>query len=259
MRPIIIDTETSGRPEDGEVGLVEVAAISRREDGSLKKFEELVNPGHLIPAPAMAVHHITNRMVENAAPAEQVLSKLRAEMGAESGEIVWVAHNAEFDKFFLPGFADDPWICTYRCALHLWPDAPSHGNQALRYWLGLDESGELQLPEGLYPHRALYDILVTEGILRRLLSEVVHKRLGGDADSRAGLLELVRLSTEPVILSKARFGKHAGKAWDWIVRADSGWCDWYMRLPDGDKDVRHTIQHHRERAPVSGHGWRDLR
>ena len=43
------------------------------------------------------------------------------------------AHNADFEtKFFEPML---PVICTYKAALRVWPDAPSHSNGALRYWL----------------------------------------------------------------------------------------------------------------------------
>lgn len=245
MRYVVIDTETTGFFEEGGA-LVEIAAISRREDGSLGEFQTYVDPGHPIPPVARAVHHISDTDVRGAPSPASAQDELSIAMGAETGEVVWVAHNMAFDQKFLPILGDDPKICTYRCALHLFPDAPAHGNQVLRYWLGLDESGELVLPEGLHPHRALYDILVTEGILRRLMREaaLLDPHL---VDTSEVLHELVRLSTAPVVLRKSRFGKHAGKDWEWIVRADSGWCDWYLRLDDGDADVQHTITTLRER------------
>ena len=84
----------------------------------------------------------------------------------------------------------------------------------------------------MLPHSALFDSYTTAQILVDMLQE-------------RSIDELIELSQAPVVLTKARFGKHAGKGWDWIVRADGGWCDWYMKLPDGDRDVRHTIEHHR--------------
>lgn len=241
MRYIVVDTETTGLPDEG-ARLVEIAAISRREDGSLGEFQTYVDPGVPIPPVARAVHHISDTDVAGAPPPHRAMEEMHIAMGAETGEVVWVAHNMAFDERFLTILDDSPKICTYRCAMHIWPTAPAHGNQVLRYWLKLDESGDLQLPEGLHPHRALYDILVTEGILRALQWEVQNTQ---HCDSEEALHYLAKISKEPVVLSKARFGKHAGKGWDWIVRADSGWCDWYMRLEDGDPDVRHTITHHR--------------
>src|SRR5208282_306064 len=49
---------------------------------------------------------------------------------------VVAAHKADFDRTYLRN-DDRPWICTYRCSIKEWPDAPSHTNQALRYWLAL--------------------------------------------------------------------------------------------------------------------------
>lgn len=246
MRYIVVDVETTGFPEEGGA-LVEIAAVSRREDGTLGEFQTYVDPGVPIPPVARAVHHISDADVAGAPSPATAMDHMHIDMGAETGEVVWVAHNMRFDEQFLTILEDSPKICTYRCALHLYPDAPGHSNQALRYWLGLDESGELQLPEGLHPHRALYDILVTEGILRRMMV-----RLSGElstSDWDVVLRRLIELSTAPAVLTKARFGKHAGKLWSDIVRIDRGWCDWYLRLEDGDSDVRHTIVHHRRNPP----------
>ncbi len=249
MRYIVVDTETTGFPDEGGA-LVEIAAISRTKLNCLKEFQTYVDPGHPIPPVARAVHHISDDDVRGAPSPVQAQEELSIAMGAESGEVVWVAHNMAFDERFLEiALADQPKICTYRCALHLFPDAPGHSNQVLRYHLNLDESGELQLPEGLHPHRALYDILVTEGILRRMMAALRGTTIAEARTDDEILAELIRLSTLPAVLTKARFGKHAGKAWEWIVRSDGGWCDWYLRLPDGDGDVRHTIMHHRRNPP----------
>ena len=50
---------------------------------------------------------------------------------------LFVAHNADFEQSFLPEFAAVPWVCTFRAALRLVPDATSHSNQALRYHFGV--------------------------------------------------------------------------------------------------------------------------
>jgi exodeoxyribonuclease X len=234
MRYVVIDTETSGFPEEGG-RLVEVAARTRHPD--IFDFAALCDPGHPIPPQAMAVHHITDQDVAGEPAPEVIVGRMMEDMSVGlDEEVVWVAHNAAFDRQFLPGLPGE-WICTWRCAMHIWPDAPSHSNQVLRYWLGVDGDPGFELPEGLAPHRALYDIIVTEAILRRMLSEVVHKRLGGDADSRARLVELIRLSTAPVMLTTMRFGKHRGQK---FVDLPSDYLSWMLRQSDMDSDVRHT-------------------
>ena len=172
----MLDTETTGTEPEVD-RLVELAGVSIDIDGpQLVKgddmvwtFEALCNPGRDIPVTAMAVHHITPDMVA----AEPTPGEIVNEFLAEVGEVnFWCAHNAPFDRGFMekfsPYFAEGvgtPWIDTYRCALHLWPDAPSYSNQVLRYWRGVKPA----LPRSLAPHRALYDAIVTAELLKDML------------------------------------------------------------------------------------------
>lgn len=233
----VMDTETTGlEPETDRIVEMATVPVLLADHGWIveRGIDTLVNPGRGIPPEASAVHHLVDQDVSGAPDLEAAidLCDLRH---AE----VMVAHNAKYDRSFLPGLASTPFICTYRCALHLWPDAPGHGNQTLRYWrrLGLSEHlSAASSSRSMLPHSALFDSYTTAQILVDMLQERT-------------VDELIHLSTQPVVLTKARFGKHAGKRWEDIVRIDSGWCDWYLRLPDGDPDVRHTIVHHRRRPP----------
>lgn len=222
MQYIVVDTETTGLSPDTD-RLVELAGVARVQD-ELLCWESLCRPGIPIPPEAMAAHHITESMVADAMDPQLALSRMMSHMVL--GEpTVWVAHNAAFDRGFLARLAPslEPasrWICTYRCALHLWPDAPGHSNQVLRYHLNLC----VDLPAGLYPHRALYDAIVTEGILREMLK--THT-----------LEKLVHLSQQPAVLAKVRFGKYKGYRWSEVPRDYLSWC---MKQSDMDDDVRHT-------------------
>lgn len=142
--------------------------------------------------------------------------------------MAYAAHNAAFDRAHLPqlGTALEPlpWICTYRCAMHIWPEAPSHSNQTMRYFLDL----EPDLPPGLYPHRALYDTLVTAALLGRMLQNHTPE-------------QLLRLTVEPVLQTKVRFGKHRGQPWSEVP---SGYIDWLLRQSDLDPDTLHTARHY---------------
>ena len=62
--------------------------------------------------------------------------------------------------------AGRPVICTYKAAIRVWPEAPGHSNQALRYWLKpRDFRSEFASPV----HRAQPDAFVTSLILCELL------------------------------------------------------------------------------------------
>jgi exodeoxyribonuclease X len=196
MELFVIDLETTGF-EPGSV--VEVAVVG---DG-FKHWSSLVRPTTPIEFDAMAAHHITPAMVADAPEWEFVHPRIPREG-------VFVAHNAAFDKKFLPPDIQAlPTICTYRSALHLLPDAPSHKNQALRYMLDLDVSS--MPPEaGSMAHRALYDAWITRLLLEHLLT-------------LASAEELVKLTTTPVILKKFRFGKHRDEPVASIPRSYMRW------------------------------------
>jgi exodeoxyribonuclease X len=223
---IVFDTETTGM-EPETANLVEFAGVA--SNGHLE--HSLCNPGHPIPAEAMGVHHILDWMVADAPMPEVVVTQAMHAFkrnGAIDDQTVFVAHNAEYDRKFLSklhvSFNQFPWVCSYRCALHVWPDAPKHSNQVLRYWLKLD----ITPPGDLAPHRAAYDAYITKGIMERLLAE-------------RSMDELIHLTTAPVLLKKVGFGKHHDLEWSQVPK---DYLQWVLRQPDMDADKRHTAAYY---------------
>ena len=126
----VVDTETTGI--DKSDCLIELATVRLDTEVDLMtRYTSLFNPGIPIPPLASAIHHITDADV---ATAEQFAAGYW--QSATFSATVLAAHKADFDRTYLPN-DDRPWICTYKCSMKQWPDAPSHTNQALRYWLAL--------------------------------------------------------------------------------------------------------------------------
>lgn len=239
-RFIVLDTETTGlNPKEG-AALLEVAwLLVEKVPGEADMWAtgehdeyKIAFEGE-IPPEARAVHHISPEEVRPGAPGVCERDGVVYSMcdAWEDGD-VYVAHNAKFDEQFLeelPG----PWICTYRCAKHLIPDAPRHSNQVLRYYLGLEPRPDLI--EGLAPHRALYDIAVTGEILIHLLTLAPPE-------------ELIRLSTAPILEKKCGFGTHKDKLWSEVPRSYLEWILFKSDMPtDPDKmDVVYTARHYYE-------------
>lgn len=263
-RYAVVDTETTGL-DPKESALLEVAAV--REDGSFA--QSLVNPGdRRISFGAMATHHITPEMVADAPSAVEAVWEViggphRDNCGicAGSGIIdtqdgpddchcdektpdVLVFHHAEFDRGFLPEYLRDlPYICTWRCAMHLYPSAESHSNGALWYELGL--SRPMPPEAGHMPHRALFDALMTRDILEWMICKVNISEDGYQMQGPPEFLrefameQLVRLTSTPVLLTKCRFGKHRDTHWEDIP---SAYMEWVLGQ-DFDEDTKHTCRH----------------
>lgn len=223
-RLLVLDCETTGiDPEMARV--VEVAGVSLERSRKTwkidKAFSSLINPEVPIPPEAQAIHHISSRDVARAPRLDEYWAKYVAPFRP----YVPVAHNAAFDSQFMRG--DDLWICTWRCARHVWPDCPSHSNQCLRYWLGLFQEPE---DRAMPPHRAPADAWVTAHVALRLLKSY-------DVD------RLREMTDAPILLRTVHFGKHRGEEWRNVPR---DYLRWILSKPSGefDRDVEHTARHY---------------
>lgn len=216
----IWDCETTGRPEDEGAEVIELGRLdldlATKEIGN--EWTALAKPLNPIGPETMAVHHIRNEDVAD----KPELWRLWAPFFEGLGENdILAAHRADFEQHFHSGNGR-PWICTYKCSLIVWPDAPGHSNQVLRYWLDLPIAPELADP----PHRALPDARVTALILKRLLDERT-------------VDELVSYSKWPALLVKCNMGQHRGKLWRDV---DSGFLEWVLGK-DFDADTKFTCRY----------------
>lgn len=224
----VCDLETTGLapPETPcEVGWVDLAGEGDMWSVVMPSAREMLcNPLRPIPPETSAIHHIVNEDVEGAPFWPVALAECADKDGKMFRPDYLCAHNSRFEQLW---FTDEitggaKWICTFKCALRLWPDAPSHSNQALRYWLdpvGLDRAIASR------SHRALPDAYVTAFLLREMLRE-------------ATVEQLVAWTREPALLTKIAFGKHRGKRW---AEVDAGFLRWIL-TKDFDEDVLLTAR-----------------
>jgi len=193
----VVDLETTGNSfTDG--GVVEVGWQDlRREAGGWRldgpPGARLVDPGRPISPATSAIHHLIDEDVAGADPWTAVGPDILA------AAPVLAAHRAAFEQRWCPPAMTGRarWICTYKCALRLWPEAPGHSNQTLRYWRrpeGLDRA------LGSPAHRAGPDAYVTAHHLRDMLAE-------------APLERLLAWSEEPALLVRVPHGPWRGRAW----------------------------------------------
>lgn len=218
----VIDLETAGGgPHDVcEIGWQDV---EQGGDGVWRVSDSrgavLVNPGRAISPDTMAIHHILDSDVVDApfwkAVAPQILRP--------DGVLALAAHQAAFEqRYCRPGLTGGAaWVCTWKCALRLWPHLPRFSNQLLRYQ---------RMPEGLVhelglpAHRAMPDAYVTAHHLRDMLNEVP-------------LEQLLAWSREPGLLPRVPAGPERGKAWS-VLGSEA-----LRALADErDQDIRFSAQ-----------------
>lgn len=221
---IFLDTETTGTgPEDR---LCQIAF--KTEEGLL--VDELFNPGRPIAIEAMAVHHITNEMVQDKPPfkGSPACENLKSLLNIDRGIVV--AHNAKFDVDMLEreGIRADRAICTYKLSRYLDKEGtiPQYNLQYLRYYLKLDIEA--------VPHSALGDILVLEGLFRRIRARFDP---AGEEDAAA---QMLKISNEPVLIARMPFGKHKGRLMDQVPK---DYLEWLQKT-DIDEDLAYTVNHH---------------
>lgn len=239
VRFSVVDFETTGFDPEKDRPCSFGAVLQTLAPGPIKHYYRLMNPGMPIPAEASAVHHLTDRMVEHALNPEWVMKDWwDCEETAQCD--VLVAHNAEFDSRFMeavaPGRASVPWLCTMRLAKKLWPDDEHSNNQYLRYKHGV----EVVLPEGLTAHNALYDAIVTAGVLRMALNEYLSRSATPGAED---IYKIIDWTKEPMLLNTCRFGnKHYGIPWKEVPRSYLRWMQ--DNVTDMDMDTRHTVHYY---------------
>ncbi|MGF7148954.1 exodeoxyribonuclease X [Sphingomonas zeicaulis] len=219
MRLRVVDLETTGMEPPAEIvefGYSDVL-LNAGAASITPPVAWLYRPLNGIPPETMAVHHLTPADFHpEMAPATP--GHMRAALAHGGAPDVLVAHNCAFERKFLRSDVTGatPWICTYKAAMHVWPDAPKHGNQVLRYWRGLSLDPALAMP----PHRAGPDAWVTAHLLLELLRV-------------ASVEQMVAWSEQPRPMPTLPFGKHRGATWP-DVPAD--YLQW-MVGQDMDPDV----------------------
>lgn len=176
-----------------------------------------------IPVETSAIHHIIDRDVADAPNWDTVKANLAQSVGRTAPLAVLVAHNAEYEKTILgPDFVPVLWVCTYKCSLRVWPDAPAHRNEVLRYHLKLGDNRGRQNSQSA--HNAMHDCKVTFLLFKELLKHTT-------------LQQLIEWTEQPAKLPFIPMGKHYKQTWDtipgpylqWVVkqtemREDVLWC-----------------------------------
>ena len=220
---IFLDTETTGNGPDDRL-----CQIAFKPEGG-PAVCELINPGKPISIDAMAIHHITEKMVQDKPPFKESDAYVKLQELVSDINNVIVAHNAKFDMQMLDreGISTQRVICTIKLARYLDKNGviPKYNLQYLRYFLGLEIEAKA--------HDALGDILVLEGLFSRLNAKF--KENGKLMDP---VQEMIHISSNPVLIARMPYGKHRGELFSEVPR---DYLEW-LSGTDLDEDMAYTVK-----------------
>lgn len=149
---IVLDVETTGLDPQKEK-IIEFAALKLKNGEIIDEFETLINPEQHIRHSSIAIHGITEEMVEDAPKTEEIMPQIFEFIG----EHPMVAHNAIFDYSFLNETHialyqtpfENHYIDTQQMFREICPDEKSHGLNTLMARFKIEEQG--------IKHRAMAD------------------------------------------------------------------------------------------------------
>lgn len=243
---IFFDTETTGNTERDF--LCQLAYKSDRET-----FSALYKPEIKIPPEASAIHHITNKMVEDKPIFKESPDFKKVKNIFEEKDAVVVAHNAQFDLMIMKkeGVVPPNFICTLRLARYLDPEGKigKYNLQYLRYFLELEIEATA--------HDAMGDVLVLEKLYERLKKKVIeedsHASTEGARHDFAksedeAIKKMIEISSHPSLFKYINFGKYNGKELEKVAQVDRGYLEWLLaqKLESDqiDEDWIYTLQYY---------------
>ena len=164
---VILDFETTGLSPDNGDRAIEIGAV-RIENGEIKeRFQALMNPGRRISSFIEDYTGITNGMLKDAQPCNEVMHKFADFIGGHN----LVAHNASFDKRFLDAEFrkisreySGQFACSMLVARRIYQGAPNHKLGTLVKYANIPTDGVF--------HRALYDSEMTAKLWLAMLDDI---------------------------------------------------------------------------------------
>jgi exodeoxyribonuclease X len=223
MKPLFLDVETTGTEQTDRLCQIAYKIENLQQ-------VDLFKPPVPVSVEAMAITHITNKMLEKFDPFENSLFKEILQAQFDDENTVFVAHNAEFDMGFLlkEGMVlPKNHICTMKVAHHFDEKAElkRHTLQFLRYYYDLQLTGEINA------HDALSDVLVLEKLYEFYSQHFTVE-------------QMIEISSKPILLKKMNFGKYKDQWFKDIAKKDMDYILWMRRSMDLDPNMRYTLDHY---------------
>lgn len=164
---VVLDFETTGlSPNQGDRA-IEIGAVLIERGEVTNRFQQLMNPGFRISPFIESYTGITNEMLQQAPPCDEVMAQFAGFIGNHN----LVAHNASFDQRFLDAELSvinreykGTFACTMLLARRLYQEAPNHKLGSLVEFNNIPTDGVF--------HRALADSEMTTKLWLKMLDDI---------------------------------------------------------------------------------------
>ena len=191
---LCLDCETTGLdPENDRI--IEIAAVKFTFNEILETYETLIDPGMLIPAPSIEIHHISDDMVKGKPKISEILPGLLKFITP----YLLIGHGIGMDIAFIQAeakrnqipcnFPSKGYIDTLRMA-RLYGESPVNSLEKLRQHFNIASEGA---------HRAMSDVVVNIEVFKFLAANFKTTE------------QLIDRMQKPISLKAFPFGKHKGR------------------------------------------------
>lgn len=218
---VCIDCETTGL-DPAVDRIIEVAAVRFTLEQILDSFESLINPQCVIPETSIAIHNISQQMVEGQPLIVDVLPRLLDIIGKN----IIIGHSIGFDIEIIAAAADrhgiphalrhNLFFDTLRMA-RLYGESPTNSLKQLSMHFNIQGEGA---------HRAMNDVAVNMEVFKYL------------AKNYKSLNHLSDVLARPILLKTMPLGPHKGRAMKEIPLEYLRWA----AHRDFDRDLLYTIR-----------------
>lgn len=218
---VCLDCETTGLAPETDL-VIEIGVAVFDFNGIIESYETLIDPKTPINPESIAIHHITDEMVQGKPTIAEVLPKVFSMIGKR----IIVGHGIGTDIAFLCAEAKRhqvpcslhtaPLIDTLRMA-RLYGESPINSLEKLRQHFNITEEGA---------HRAMSDVIVNIEVFKYL------------AQRYKTTEEITQRLKSPIALKAMPLGKHKGRAFSEIPIEYLRWAS----HQDFDQDLLFSIR-----------------
>lgn len=218
---IILDTETTDADE--KPWMIQLwYIVCDIKFNEIKRENLFFHTDKLITFEAMAIHHITEAILQDKITEDRRSDKEKKELILSDFENAYlVAHNSPFDKNVLDcnwiETHNDQWIDTYNIAYSIYTDDDfKHNLQYLRYALGCEFDEEIN------PHDALSDVIVLKEVFKTIYFDFIES-----LDWVNPLEKMVNMTQDWIILRKWMLWKYKWLTFAETFKRDPKYFLWF--------------------------------